>query len=106
MWLRENRPAALVLVDDTEAIELAPSAVGDARIETPEAALIVKTDLARLEAAIAALPSPFLETVVLREIQELNYQEIAEVTEVPIGTVMSRLARGRRHLFAVIGRKD
>jgi RNA polymerase sigma-70 factor (ECF subfamily) len=106
MWLRKNRPAALVLVDDTEAIELAPSAVGDARIETPEAALIVKTDLARLEAAIAALPSPFLETVVLREIQELNYHEIAEVTDVPIGTVMSRLARGRRHLFAAIGRTD
>jgi RNA polymerase sigma factor (sigma-70 family) len=106
MWLRRNRPAALVLVGDIEAIEPAPSAVGDARIETPETALIVKTDLARLQAAIAALPSPFLETVVLREIQELNYQEIAEVTEVPIGTVMSRLARGRRHLFAVIGRHD
>jgi RNA polymerase sigma-70 factor (ECF subfamily) len=102
MWLRRNRPAALVLVGDTEAIELAPSAVGDARVETPEAALIAKTDLARLEAAIAALPSPFLETVVLREIQGLNYHEIAEVSEVPIGTVMSRLARGRRHLIAAI----
>ena len=106
MWLRKNRPAALVLVGDTEAIELAPSPVGDACIETPEAALIAKTDLARLEAAIAALPSPFLETVVLREIQGLNYHEIAEVSEVPIGTVMSRLARGRRHLIAAIARTD
>jgi RNA polymerase sigma-70 factor (ECF subfamily) len=105
MWLRKNRPAALVLVGDTEAIELVPSLAGDARIETPEALLIAKTDLARLEAAIAALPSAFLETVVLREIQGLNYHEIAEVTGVPIGTVMSRLARGRRHLIAAIGRK-
>ncbi len=106
MWLRKNRPAALVMVGDTEAIEPAPSAAGDARIETPEAALIAKTDLARLEAAIAALPSPFLETVMLREIQGLNYHEIAEVTEVPIGTVMSRLARGRRHLIAAISLDD
>jgi RNA polymerase sigma-70 factor (ECF subfamily) len=106
IWLRKNRPAALVLVGDTEAIEPAPSAVGHARVETPEAALIAKSDLARLEAAIAALPSPFLETVVLREIQGLNYHEIAEVTEVPIGTVMSRLARGRRQLIKAIGRTD
>ena len=106
MWLRKNRPAALVLVGDIEAIEPTPSAAGDARIETPEAALIAKTDVARLDAAIAAIPTPFRETVVLREVQGLNYHEIAEVTEVPIGTVMSRLARGRRHLFAAIGRTD
>jgi RNA polymerase sigma factor (sigma-70 family) len=106
MWLRKNRPAALVLVGDTEAIEPTPSAVGDARIETPEAALIAKTDVARLEAAIAAVPTPFRETVVLREVQGLNYHEIAEVTEVPIGTVMSRLARGRRRLMAAIGGID
>jgi RNA polymerase sigma factor (sigma-70 family) len=106
MWLRKNRPAALVIEGDTEAIEPAPSAVGAVRIESPESALIATTDLARLKAAIAALPGPFLETVVLREIQGLNYHEIAEVTEVPIGTVMSRLAHGRRHLIAAIGRTD
>ena len=105
-WLRKNRPEALVTVGDTEAIEPSPLAAGDARTETPEAALIAKTDIARLEAAITALPTPFRETVVLREVQGLNYHEIAEVTEVPIGTVMSRLARGRRHLIAAIGRTD
>jgi len=105
MWLRKNRPAALVMVGDTEAIEPAPSAAGDAGTEIPEAALIAKTDVARLKAAIGALPIPLLETVVLREIQGLNYHEIAEVTEVPIGTVMSRLARGRRYLIAAIGRR-
>ena len=51
---------------------------------------------ARLEAAIAELPVPFRETLVLRDVQGLDYREIAEVTGVPIGTVMSRLARARQ----------
>ena len=72
------------------------------RTETPEAALIAKTDAARLEAAIAELPLPFRETLVLRDVQGLDYREIAEVTKVPIGTVMSRLARARRRLIASI----
>ena len=101
-WLRKNRPAALVMVEDTEAVEPAQSDAWDARVETPEAALIAKTDAARLEKAIAALPIPFRETVLLREVHELSYHEIAEMTEVPIGTVMSRLARGRNRLLAAI----
>jgi DNA-directed RNA polymerase specialized sigma24 family protein len=74
-----------------------------ARIETPEATLIIKTDAARPETAIAGLPYPFRETVLLGEAHELSYQEIAKVTEVPIGTVMSRLARGHYRLIAAIG---
>ncbi len=70
---------------------------------TPETALIAHADAALLEAAIAALPAPFRETLVLRDIQELDYREIAEITGVPIGTVMSRLARARRRLIATIG---
>ena len=68
---------------------------GRTEIETPEAALIAKTDSARLEAMIAQLPMPFRETLVLRDVQGLDYREIAEVTGVPVGTVMSRLARAR-----------
>jgi len=49
---------------------------------------------------IADLPSQFREVIVLREINELSYQEIAEVTGVPVGTVMSRLARARTMLRA------
>nr|NUR36959.1 RNA polymerase subunit sigma [Sphingomonas sp.] len=45
--------------------------------------------------AIEAIPEPFREAVVLRDLEELSYAEIAEVTGVPIGTVMSRLSRGR-----------
>ena len=104
-WLRKNRPAALVIVEETEAVDPAQSAACGAQVETPEAALITKTDAARLETAIAALPIPFRETVVLREIHGLSYHEIAEVTEVPIGTVISRLARGRHRLIAAIGKK-
>jgi RNA polymerase sigma-70 factor (ECF subfamily) len=61
--------------------------------------MIAKADAARLEAAIADLPVPFREALVLRDVQGLDYREIAEVTRVPIGTVMSRLARARRRLI-------
>ncbi|MGB9383257.1 MAG: sigma factor-like helix-turn-helix DNA-binding protein, partial [Pseudolabrys sp.] len=60
----------------------------------------------QLRAAIAALPAPFRETLVLRDIEGLDYREIAEVTGVPTGTVMSRLARARRKLIAIITNVD
>ena len=103
-WLRKNRPAALVAVQDLEAIEQAQAIPGNPDIETPETALIAETDAVRLQAAIAALPAPFRETLVLRDVQGLDYREIAMVTGVPIGTVMSRLARGRSRLIAEIKR--
>jgi RNA polymerase sigma-70 factor (ECF subfamily) len=105
-WLRKNRPAALVAVEDLEAIENARMIPGDPGAETPETALIAETDAARLAAAIAALPSPFRETLVLRDLQGLDYREIAAVTGVPVGTVMSRLARGRSRLIAALGRRE
>ena len=105
-WLRKNRPLALVAVDDIEAVEKAYAIPGDPNSETPETILIAESDTARLEAAISALPAPFRETLVLRDVQGLNYREIAEVTGVPIGTVMSRLARGRSRLVALIGTKE
>ncbi|HEV3397516.1 MAG TPA: sigma-70 family RNA polymerase sigma factor [Xanthobacteraceae bacterium] len=101
-WLRRNRSASLVMVDDLEAVERAQADPSDRDKPTPETELIAKADAARLEAAIAELPAPFKETLVLRDIQGLDYREIAEVTEVPIGTVMSRLARARRRLAARI----
>jgi RNA polymerase sigma-70 factor (ECF subfamily) len=106
-WLRRNRSATLVSVDDLAALEqaLPPRDLcgGGAGVATPEAALIAKTDAARLEAAIADLPPPFRETLVLRDVQGLSYREIADVTDVPVGTVMSRLARARRQLIAMLG---
>jgi len=105
-WIGKNRPAALVAVEDIEAVEIARAIPGDPNAETPETALIAQTDTARLEAAISGLPIPFRETLILRDVQGLDYREIAEVTGVPIGTVMSRLARGRSRLIATIGRKE
>ena len=104
-WLGKNRSAVLLTVDDLEAVEQKQARGGDPESgpATPEAALIAKTDAMRLEAAIAELPMPFRETLVLRDVQGLDYREIAEVTKVPIGTVMSRLARARRRLIASIG---
>src|SRR5215475_8185761 len=98
-WLGKNRPAALVMTDDLEAAERKRSGDACDGPQTPEAALIAKADAARLESAIAELPVPFRETLVLRDVQGLDYREIAEVTKVPIGTVMSRLARARRRLI-------
>ncbi len=101
-WLGKNRSASLVMVDDLEAVEQKQASGGGAfeqGPQTPEAALIAKADARRLETAIAELPVPFRETLVLRDVQGLDYREIAEVTKVPIGTVMSRLARARRRLM-------
>jgi RNA polymerase sigma-70 factor (ECF subfamily) len=101
-WLGKNRPAALVGTDDLEAVERAALSRGgiDPQAGTPEAELIAKADAARLEAAIGKLPAPFRETLVLRDLQGLDYREIARITDVPIGTVMSRLARARQRLIA------
>ena len=105
-WLRKNRPAAVVTIDDLEAVELAQAKPGDPDTPTPEAALLAKIDAEQLRAAIAALPAPFRETLVLRDIEGLDYREIAQATEVPIGTVMSRLARARSRLAATLSTKS
>jgi RNA polymerase sigma factor (sigma-70 family) len=65
---------------------------------TPEDEVMRKADVDRVRSAIEAIPEPFREAIVLRELEDLSYAEIAEVTGVPIGTVMSRLARGRAML--------
>src|SRR5262249_22800361 len=109
-WLARHRRRTLVPVEDLDAIERLQAQPGRggsvATPATPETELIAKADAARLEAAITALPSPFRETLVLRDIQGLDYREIAQVTEVPVGTVMSRLARARRRLIDSIGSEE
>ena len=70
-----------------------------------ETALIAKADRAALTSTIARLPTVFREALVLRDIHGLPYREIADVTGVPIGTVMSRLARGRGRLVELLARK-
>jgi RNA polymerase sigma factor (sigma-70 family) len=107
--MRKNRSPALVHVDDLEAVERmtveagVPSESTASAGDNPEAALIARADEARLEAAIAGLPLVFRETMVLRDMQGLDYREIASITGVPIGTVMSRLARARGRVIAILG---
>jgi RNA polymerase sigma factor (sigma-70 family) len=103
-WLLKNRPATLVMVEDIEGVERARPINLD--IETPETALIAKTDARLLEAAIATLPAPFRETLVLRDVHGLSYQEIAEVTGASVGTVMSRLARARCAVIAITAKNE
>jgi RNA polymerase sigma-70 factor, ECF subfamily len=66
--------------------------------ETPETALIRSDESRSVRDLIEALPIPFRETLILRELEELSYQQIATATDSPIGTVMSRLARARQML--------
>jgi RNA polymerase sigma-70 factor (ECF subfamily) len=66
--------------------------------ETPETQMLRRWDSDTIRRLVAALAEPFRETFVLREINNLSYREIADVAEVPVGTVMSRLARARAML--------
>jgi RNA polymerase sigma-70 factor (ECF subfamily) len=108
-WLKRHRDPKFVGVDNVEEIEQAGADVSldwGSAPASPEAALIEQADAARLEAAIAELPIEFRETLVLREVEGLDYRTIAEITGVPIGTVMSRLARARRRLMVQLGKDE
>ena len=91
-WLQVNRPADLAGFDDRVAEPQVPEEDG------PEAQAMRAVDRRMLNDALATLPAQFREVLVLRELEDMSYREIARVAEVPIGTVMSRLARGRRLL--------
>src|SRR6478672_7655803 len=66
--------------------------------ETPELVLIRRADADLVQQGIATLQPAFQEVLILADLEEMKYQEIAQVLDVPIGTVMSRLARARRQL--------
>lgn len=66
----------------------------------PEASLAAAQDLAQVSEILASLPAELRECLVLRELEEMSYKEIAHITGVPVGTVMSRLWRGRQALMA------
>jgi RNA polymerase sigma factor (sigma-70 family) len=90
---RGERRVEHTSVDEADDIESIPDIAVD-----PEKALILSDDLSRMDALIARLPAELRETLVLRELEELSYREIAQITAAPIGTVMSRLWRARRLL--------
>jgi len=88
-WLRERRPQALEDEFDDELHGAGLCA------ESPEAIVSREQDARWVRAGIAGLPVEFREVVVLRELEELSYKEISAIVKIPIGTVMSRLSRGR-----------
>ena len=91
-WLKANRPAELVGMDPA-APEL--QLIDD---DTPETLALRALDRRMLNEALAALPVHFRESLILRELEDLDYKDISRITGAPIGTVMSRLSRARRLL--------
>ena len=101
-WLKKNRPAEVnaVFDDDEHSEEAAafdPEIVGAAG-GNPEAIALQNAHRRILNQAIAALPVGFREVLILRELEDMSYKEIARIIDVPMGTVMSRLARARKLL--------
>jgi RNA polymerase sigma factor (sigma-70 family) len=102
-WLGKSRQTRFVAMDDLkedERLQMESGGIAESETpSTPETELIAQADADRLTKAIDALPTEFREALVLRDLQGLDYREIASVTAVPLGTVMSRLARARRRLI-------
>ncbi len=103
-WLAKNRPKDVVFVGTTTDLE---------DHETPslaevdiDHALIAAADRVLVASALTALPVQFREAIVLRDINGLSYKEMAAMLDVPIGTIMSRLARGRAKLAASVRRSQ
>lgn len=82
---------------NSETVELAADQRGDE--QTPEQLLSRATLDSDLQEALDGLPEAFRQAVWLRDVEEFSYAEIARIVDVPIGTVMSRISRGRRMLF-------
>ena len=91
-WIRTNRPAELVAQADADEATrggMAPES------DEPQEAAMRNADRAQINTAIAALPVCYREVLVLRELEDLSYRDIARIADLPIGTVMSRLSRAR-----------
>jgi RNA polymerase sigma-70 factor (ECF subfamily) len=88
-WLRQNRREQVSIEDEMELHDSRPD---------PEALHLADVDRQRLLQAIEDLPAEFREAIILRELEGLSYKEIGAITGVPLGTVMSRLARARQRL--------
>ena len=89
-WLQKNRPSET-------AVELNED-LHEAQTGDPEMRLVEIADRQLLKGLLERIPTEFREVVVMRDIEGLSYREISVITELPLGTVMSRLARGRKRL--------
>jgi len=91
-WMQHNRSPEVSLPLDDEADEIESTDLD------PEALLLQRADTLLVRRALEDLPIEFREVMVFRELEEMSYKQIAVITELPVGTVMSRLARGRKRL--------
>jgi len=91
-WLQQNRAREFTTALDEEICNLPSDAFN------PEALLLQSVTLEVLRKAVEELPVEFREVVVLRDLEGLSYREIADIAAIPLGTVMSRLARARKRL--------
>jgi RNA polymerase sigma-70 factor, ECF subfamily len=91
-WLKENRPSERLHFDNAD--DAWQDLPGPAT-EEPQAVALRNADRVQINQAIAALPVAFREVLVLRELEDLSYADIARIADIPVGTVMSRLARAR-----------
>ncbi len=105
-WRNQRRDRWRARVEaDSEAVEAAaePAVEGWApQAESPESLLLRDTLSDDLRVALEGLPESYREVVWLRDVDELSYQEVATILDVPVGTVMSRLSRGRRQLYRAL----
>jgi RNA polymerase sigma-70 factor (ECF subfamily) len=93
------RNTYLTWLQKSKVKEMAPLEYDvESKAANPEEQLLERVDGQALRQALDALPAEYREVIVLRELEELSYKEIAEIAGIPIGTVMSRLARARRRL--------
>jgi RNA polymerase sigma-70 factor, ECF subfamily len=106
-WRNRIRDAArqTVDVDSTRIDEMAAQQGGPVELETPERVLLREALGQQVQAALDALPEAFRQAVWLRDVEDFSYAEIAKMLDVPMGTVMSRISRGRRMLFEELTRR-
>ena len=99
-WVKENRSGRMVFLPDTPVADTAETeeTMWGSRPRDPEALLLESIDSQTLSRLMEQLPAEYREVLLLREVEDLAYKEIATVTGAPIGTVMSRLARARLSL--------
>jgi len=91
-WLQQNRSREL-----SESIDDIKDEI-EAGTEDPETLLLQTVEATSVRQALEQLPIEFREVLIMREMEELSYKEISTIADLPIGTVMSRLARGRKRL--------
>jgi RNA polymerase sigma-70 factor (ECF subfamily) len=95
-WIRRNRVSEpLPSFDEEQDVHISDA-------PDPEMLVLQESDRQMVRRALRKLPTEFLEVIVLREFEELSYQQIADLIQVPLGTVMSRLARARKRLAQLV----